>query len=613
MKTGCSVKYKNKNSSVGHDVLPDLKTELIPKHLFYFLILVSLTLPNLIFSGSGWFDTLHIMKWTFAMVPVALISLIFGFMLAIYGPERLSFKIDLFGWIWLLLLGYISVQPLWLDISSWSTYSKEWFFFASLAAVYILCYNLFRDSGCHKLALWLANINAAVNVIFAELLIRDMNAPFPFIMNVPGNYIGNTGQQEMFGLWMAMAVMNGIYLHMACKCGEHPTKTENAARISNLIILALNAWGMWNSTTRGGILALFTGTAVISIIIFQIGDRRNLRKIAQAVAIVFFVLGMNLTLSSMGLGRALGPMGLIEKTTSMSEIATVGKRTDIWQTSCAVIMEHPIKGVGIGQFKWHYLEGQRLAMQKNPELKWQFTYWAHSEYIQWFAEFGIFGAIVFLAAGFWWIWSFFKALAGKKKLSSEAMWGCSMIFLICFDAIFSRPFHRIEDVIWLSLAFAIVNRELLPVSFEWSEIRHSSIYRMLGAFMAVISIAGLVFLSTGLRGDQYLRSALQTNNAAVQEYRIQQALRMPMTRDEAEEQYAYHLMAVARVTRKPEDWSKAINQLYKSFTIRPQAKQLLELINVAQQTNNQALLKELVKYLKPGSYKIVPKRNISAP
>ncbi len=51
-----------------------------------------------------------------------------------------------------------------------------------------------------------------INVVFAELLIRNMNGPFPFIMNVPGNYIGNTGQQEMFGLWI-VAVMNEIYLN----------------------------------------------------------------------------------------------------------------------------------------------------------------------------------------------------------------------------------------------------------------------------------------------------------------------------------------------------------------------------------------------------------------
>ena len=61
--------------------------------IFYFLIFVSLGLPNLIYSGITWFDTLHIMKWTFAMVPVAIISVVGGISLTLYGNERIDFRI----------------------------------------------------------------------------------------------------------------------------------------------------------------------------------------------------------------------------------------------------------------------------------------------------------------------------------------------------------------------------------------------------------------------------------------------------------------------------------------------------------------------------------------
>ena len=71
--------------------------------IFYFLMFVSLGLPNLIYSGISWFDTLHIMKWTFAMVPVAIISVVGGISLALYGNDRTDFKIDLFGFLWLIM------------------------------------------------------------------------------------------------------------------------------------------------------------------------------------------------------------------------------------------------------------------------------------------------------------------------------------------------------------------------------------------------------------------------------------------------------------------------------------------------------------------------------
>lgn len=124
-------------------------------------------------------------------------------------------------------------------------------------------------------------------MIFAELLIRNMNGPFPFIMNVPGNYIGNTGQQEMFGLWMAMAVMNGIYLNAAYsdRLNDTPTKTGHPVllRYLNLALLALNAWGMWNSTTRAGFLSLLTGTIVICVIFIKNDRKEMLKKLDRAL------------------------------------------------------------------------------------------------------------------------------------------------------------------------------------------------------------------------------------------------------------------------------------------------------------------------------------------
>lgn len=584
-----------KNSVTEELSFENSSTALIPNFIFYFLVLFLLSLPNLVFSGYGWFDTLHIMKWSCTMVPIALISIIGGFTLLIFGSKRTNFKIDFFGWIWLLMLGYISIQPLWVNIMSWSTYIKEWLFFASLFALYIFCYNLFKDNKYHRLVLWLANINAAINIVFAELLIRDMNAPFKFIMNVPGNYIGNTGQQEMFGLWMAMAVMNGVYLNTLYYCDKSLSKSDKWLKYANILLLAFNAWGMWNSTTRAGVLSLLTGTIIISLIFNSAKDKVRLKRVGQAVIIVFLVLGLNISVGKFGLSRAYS---LMNKTMDMFlNPGTFGKRDGIWKTSLSMIREHPIKGVGIGHYKWNYLDAQRHALKRYPKLEWQFTYWAHSEYLQWFAEFGLFGAILLLSLGLWWICSFIRSLLTKKSLSLESTWAISMLFLIWFDALFSRPFHRIENAVWLAFAFAIANREILPVSFSWSEIRHSYLYRAFGVLVLVSSFAGLAFLGTGLIGDKYLRAATQTQEEKLQRYRIDQALKMPMERDIAQEQLAYHFIAVASATHKVVDWSKAIDQLYFTFTIRPQAKQLNELLSLTRQTKDTNLLSKLLIYM----------------
>lgn len=577
---------------------------LVPRWVFYPLIFISLALPNLIFSGVSWFDTLHIMKWAWTMVPIAMISLIGGSILALYGAERTGFRLDLFGGVWFSLLAFVSLQPLWTDIFARSTYMKEWFFFATLLAVYIFSYNLFTGERALRCLLWLANLNAALNIVFAELLIREMNAPFWFIMNVPGNYIGNTGQQEMFGLWMAMAAMNGIFLHMVySQFAEAEPKKYRKIKYANLFMLAFNAWGLWNSTTRAGMLSLMTGTIILSVIIWNCKPRRLLRSVGFASLLVAVMLVVNICMGYFGWSRAYA---LINKTSDMLLNTTnFGARREIWITSWNVFKERPFAGVGLGHYKWHYLDGQREAFKEHPELKWQFTYWAHSEYLQWLAEFGVFGALILLSAALWWIWSFIRALSQKKDLSYAAMWGCAFVYLIWFDAIFSRPFHRIENVIWLSLAFAVANRQLLPLSVKFSEIRHDVIYRLLGFFMAAVAVMGMLFLYSGCRADKSLRAASMTTSASLQRYRIDEARRSLMGMDEANEQLAYHLLAVANATKKPEDLAAGIEQLYRSFKTRPQAKQLLELVNLAQRTGNQRLLSELAAYLHPSAYRPV--------
>lgn len=573
---------------------------LVPKWLFYPLIFVSLALPNLIYSGISWFDTLHIMKWAWTMVPVALISLIAGVVLAVRGPERTGFRFDLFASVWLLLLAFITLQPLWADIFARSTYMKEWFFFASLFAVYLLCYNLFDGEKAWRSVLWLANLNAAVNIVFAELLIRDMNGICPFIMNVPGNYIGNTGQQEMFGLWMAMSVMNCIILHAVytrLSYEENFRKRPRFVMYLNLLMLAFVSWGLWNSTTRAGVLSLFVGIVISAAAICSSRGRKLLRPLWTSSLIVVLVLLLNISMGHFGWSRAYS---LISKTSDMLvNAANIGARREIWMTSWNVVKKHPVAGVGLGHFKWHYLEAQGEALRAHPWMKWQFTYWAHSEYLQWLAEFGIFGAAVLLAAAIWWLAAFTRALRQRKPLSDMALWGSALIFLICFDALFSRPFHRIENAVWLSFAFAAANRELFS-SVRYARVSVAApLFRLFGVFMAAVSLAGMLFFASGCIADKHLRAATMTSSAALQRSHIDAAAGSLMERDEANEQMAYHLLAAARATGRPEVLRAAVQQLVRSFRVRPHGKLFFDLLDIAKQTNNGGLFKILVPCLPP--------------
>lgn len=563
---------------------------------FYILIFISLAVPNLVFSGPHWFDTLHIMKWFVAMVPIAAICIITGLYLLVYGRRgEVKFEVDTFTLIWLVMLLYITIQPIWANITSKSTFWKEWYFFACLIAAYTFSYNMFKSELVHKIILWCANLNAAINVVFAELLIREIGQSVPFIMWVPGNYIGNTGQQEMFGLWMAVALMNGLYLHVAFGGSGKGWKHE-VFRWSNLLLLAVNAWGLWNSTTRGGIFSLLTGTIILGLIVLRTQDKARLKRMSYVALMILVMLAATIVAGKMmDVGRSAD---LVRKVENMvTNPGYLAGRRGIWTTSATMIKDHWLGGVGIGHYKWNYIYAQQKAIERH-NIKWQFTYWAHSEYLQWFAEFGLFGTLLLLAAACWWLWSFTRAVVMKKAISIEASWGCALVFLIWFDALFSRPFHRIENVLWLSFAFALANREILVDPFRGKLAKFMKGIRTSYLLVAlVISITGLAFLTTGLIGDQYLWNAHMTNSARLRRYRIKEAMKYPMAKDDALESYAKYCVDYAKVTGRPEDLKTAAEEYYKAFKTQPRAMVLIEAAKAAQQAKDGERFNELYMYL----------------
>ncbi|MDR3322471.1 MAG: hypothetical protein LBS93_08480, partial [Synergistaceae bacterium] len=164
-----SAKFKGVNTRTVR-----VKKQLAPVWLTAAAFFITFSIPNLVFSGRYWFDTLHIMKWFVTMVPIGVLTLVMGINLMRFGVERTNFILDPFGGVWLLLVILITVQPFLIQMSSGSTFAKEWFYFASLFAVYMLAYNLCGGGGLHRALLWGGSVNASINILFAELLIRNL-------------------------------------------------------------------------------------------------------------------------------------------------------------------------------------------------------------------------------------------------------------------------------------------------------------------------------------------------------------------------------------------------------------------------------------------------------
>ncbi len=590
---------------------------LVPPALLIPLWFAALALPNLVYSGVSFYDTLHIMKWTVTGVPIAIALLVAGARLALYGRDRIRFEVDLFGALWAVLLLSCVAQPIWVRISSFTTLVHELVCFAAVWAFYVLSMASFPNRAIRPL-LWLANINAALNVLFAELQIRNLNdlaflRDIPvlgglsglgaLILPTPYNYIGNTAQQNMFGLWMAICVMSSVYLYIAYASTPDGKRRHPAVTALNLLLMAVNIWGLWNSTSRSGILSLFVGLAVLGLVVLVHFGRDYARRLGAVGLLFVAVLG-----GAMLMNRERAAE-LVAKTVDMVQDAgTVGGRSGIWTTSWTMFKQHP-QGVGVGQFKWHYLEAQREAF-KTHDYNWQYTHWAHNEFLQWFCEAGVAGGAVLLLMFGLWFFTFFGKVFRRDPLSPEVIWGCALVALILFNALWTRPFHRIENTLWLALAFAVTNREVLKGRLGWRASFSSGFTKLLGVSFVAASLVGLIYLGSGIEGNLLLRQALSTRSATVQRGLLERAARHPMVREEALKNLGYHYFQVGEQTNDVQTMVQGFSLLWQHFLREPHTEDLSALLQWAQRFQQVETLKELVSYLKPGTYRLETQKGV---
>ncbi|HRV70463.1 MAG TPA: O-antigen ligase family protein [Thermovirgaceae bacterium] len=559
------------------------------------LLAVALVLPNLLFSGTWWYESLHIIKWAAVFIPVGLLVFAAGYRIA-SGRGR-DPVLDPFGVVWLFLVLLLLMQPLWAPVRSIPTFAREWFFFAALWGVYVVSRGGLKK-GSLSLFLWGASFNGAINVLFAEIQIRGLQGIFPFIYPVSGLYIGNTGQQNMFGLWLAIAMFGSASLFYNTADKGQGKNSLPLAVILNLLLFSICSWGLWNTTSRSAVLSFLVGLVVMTFLAVRNSNRRAILLRLAALAAI-----MAVTFSGtayLGRGNAF-----IMKTRDMIEnFQTVGKRDSIWAASGTMFLMHPVRGVGLGHFKWNYLEAQREMLLRHPGMKWQYTYWAHNEILQWFCETGIVGGLILLAMGVWWLSAFFSHVRKGKPLSREAMWACSFLFLIWFNALWTRPFHRIEDAVWMALAFALANREILPSRAEWTEIRRGWVLRGLGVAMAAGALSGLFFLGSGMAGDRILRVAASEKSMPEQRLLLERASRRLMVSDIAERRLALHYIRLAEETKMGQYLDEGLTRLHLYFLRQPHVRDMIRLIAWYSDVGEAGLMESVARYLRPGSYTI---------
>ncbi|MBR0044204.1 MAG: hypothetical protein IJP56_05145, partial [Synergistaceae bacterium] len=132
--------------------------------------------------------------------------------------------------------------------------------------------------------------------------------------------------------------------------------------------------------------------------------------------------------------------------------------------------------------------------------------------------------------------------------------------------------------------------------------------KFLGLACAVCGIGGIVYLGSGIKGNLVLRRALSTTNQRLQLNLLEEAVKHPITYEDAQRNLGYHYFQVGDQTHDMKVMGQGFNLLWQHFKREPHSEDLNKLIQWSQRFQIEPVIRELASLLKPGTYHLVTRQ-----
>ncbi|MDI6783826.1 MAG: O-antigen ligase family protein [bacterium] len=185
------------------------------------------------------------------------------------------------------------------------------------------------------------------------------------------------------------------------------------------VIVATLSRGVWMGT--------FTGLIIFSyFLIRRLGFKNVWKQYKKPIIIAIIILALFTIILSFK--NPLNPWNIsvvkrISETWFRWESYVSDTRIRMWTTTWEMIREHPIRGVGLGAFKYLVPLYQGKFFERYPDTRLEptsaLTNQSHNEYLQLWAELGIFGLLVGLIALIIYLRSGWKTIKRMRELEQK--------------------------------------------------------------------------------------------------------------------------------------------------------------------------------------------------
>lgn len=257
-----------------------------------------------------------------------------------------------------------------------------------------------------QLASWLFGFGFATpNVGWLDVL----NAETPFSLKPPSLYV-----PIGVSTWLAAFTAPLVILATAWGLSARQRAARRAlwvlAALLLVIALLTNSRGGWISLAAGG------GIFVLLMIIQDARAQRLVRRYAVPIAIFLVALA------------AAGGLLFVRVSSSTGHATGDVLRFDLWRGALEIAGDHPVLGVGAGEF------GKAYRMIREPDYVDNRLGTAHNYYLNSLAESGIIGILIAAALGGLILWSWWKLWRSADSRARKTQLAGALAALVGFAA-----------------------------------------------------------------------------------------------------------------------------------------------------------------------------------
>ena len=285
---------------------------------------------------------------------------------------------------------------------------------------------------------------------------------------------------RVIALFIAAAGVSAVYALAGPTTSDEYSRIEGVAGTANelasiLVIGIVLASFMWlaakNKPLARLACALVLGLCLVAL--FLTVSRSGLVALAAALLAAVFLsgrwrLGAGLLLVAV-MATTLGWFSFAAPEAARERVTTYGDggtgRTDIWTVALRMVNDHPVQGVGIGNFRTtsvHYLVQPGLIRRSEFILDRPLV--AHNSYLNVLAELGFVGLLTFLALLGYCLSRAWMAARGFTRGPDRVLELCARGLVVALVGLLAADFFASDQLnksLWLLLGMCLVLPKIL--------------------------------------------------------------------------------------------------------------------------------------------------------